>query len=209
MRRAIRPIHVTKSALVPALAAGLAAAVAVSSCITGPPADLPQVPVQGPTIVQDAVMPPANQYLTYLPELPEQFVVPVRVSNPDTPILCNVYVDFDPGADNSRVANGTATRCPTMLPSVDGGVTLMTFSLSQTDIATNVVDPNACHTIQCFVAYTFDRFSPHSAGDSLGADSVTWQYSPNGPGSCAQFDAGDGAFPPADAPSDVLPVTPE
>ncbi len=48
----------------------------------------------------------------------------------------------------------------------------------------------------------------HTPGDSLGADSVIWQYSPNGPGSCAQFDAGDGAFLP-DAPSDGgVPLTP-
>jgi hypothetical protein len=43
--------------------------------------------------------------------------------------------------------------------------------------------------------------SQHTPGDSFGTDNVIWHYTPNGPGSCALFDAGDGAFLP-DAPSD-------
>jgi hypothetical protein len=60
-------------------------------------------------------------------------------------------------------------------------------------------DPNACHVIQCFVAdFPFARNSPHTPGDILGADSVVWQYAPNGPGGCDEFDGSDGAFPPMD-----------
>jgi hypothetical protein len=44
----------------------------------------------------------------------------------------------------------------------------------------------------------------------IGSDvsTIDWNYSPNGPGVCDQFDAGDGAFPP-DAPPDALPITPD
>jgi hypothetical protein len=208
MLRAIRRTHVTKSALVPAVAAALAAAAAMASCITGPPADLPQVPVQGPTIIQDAVRPPANEYLT---RLPETFVVPVRVFNPDTPIDCNVFVDFDPGPDNSQSAKGAAKSCGSMLPALEGGVTSLEFSLSQTDLmGRNAVDPNACHTIQCFVvAGTFNPVSRHTPGNSLGADSVTWQYAPNGPGSCEEFDAGDGASSAPDASDGGVLLVPD
>jgi hypothetical protein len=212
MRRANRRIEIRNGALVPAVAGALtAAALAVASCITGAPADPPQPPALGPTIIQDAVKPPNDEYLTVLPQLPSTFAVPVRVFNPNTPITCNVFVDFDPGSDNSQFAKGTAAVCPRTLPALDGGPTILTFSLSQASLAPgNVVDPHACHTIQCFVGdYPFSQKSAHTPGDSLGADSVTWQYTPDGPGSCSQFDAGDGAYLP-DAPSDggVLPGPP-
>jgi len=47
--------------------------------------------------------------------------------------------------------------------------------------------------------------SPDSSQVVVPADSVTWQYTPNGAGNCQQFDGGDGSFPPADAPMDSLP----
>jgi hypothetical protein len=200
MPRAIRRIRVTKSALVPALAAALALSAGMASCITGPPPDPPQPPVLGPMIIQNGVMPSANQYLT---ALPDAFIVPVRAFT-DLPVSCNVFVDyFDPGVKN----NGTAVaQCGMVSPALEGGVTQLQFSLRTLDLATGpagIFDPNACHTIQCFVGNSFlDSVSPHTPATSLGSDSVTWQYTPNGPGSCAQFDAGDGGFPP-DSPSDT------
>jgi hypothetical protein len=192
-----------KGALLPALALALSALAGISSCLTTAPAEPPPVPPLGPTIIQDAVYPPNNTYLPALP--PQPFVVPVRVFDPNREIECEVYVDFDPGSDNSQFATGAIPgACPTMLPALDGGPTLMQFSLT----STNLGDPTTCHVIQCFVADSFDTMSPHTPGDTLGADSVTWQYAPNGPGGCEQFDGGDGAAPP-DAPMDALPQTPD
>jgi hypothetical protein len=187
---------------VPALASACAAMAAIASCVTVPPADPPQVPAQGPVILQDSVTPPGNQYLTALP--PQGFVVPVKTFDPNKAITCHVFIDFDPGSDNSQFASGTAATCPNTLPALDGGITNLTFTLTPTSI----VDPTVCHQIQCFVADVFDPNSAHTAGDSLGAQSVTWQYSPNGAGNCQQFDGGDGAAP-VDAPIDGLLLTPD
>jgi hypothetical protein len=190
-----------KGALLPALALALSALAGIS-CLTTAPADPPPVPPLGPTIIQDAVYPPNNAYLAALP--PQPFVVPVRVFDPNRSITCRVYIDFDPGIDNNQFATGLAVSCPDTPPALDGGPTLLQFSLN----STNLVDPTACHWIQCFVADSFAINSAHTPGDSLGADSVIWQYAPNGPGGCEQFDGGDGAAPP-DAPMDALPITPD
>jgi hypothetical protein len=179
-----------------ALAAGCAVAASVASCVTAAPADVPTPPLLGPIIVQDAVQPPSGAYLTVLPEA--GFVVPVRAFDPTSTITCNVFVDFDPGMDNTTA---TPIFCTPTPPALDGGLTSLTFSINPIDA---LGDPNACHTIQCFVAEGFDRGSPHTPSNSLGADSVTWQYTPNGPGGCDEFDGSDGAFPPADAPMDRL-----
>jgi hypothetical protein len=202
-----------KAALLPALATAFATAAAMASCITAPPADLPpQAPAEGPIIVQDAVTPPADQDLTALP--PGGFVVPVKVLNPTSTIQCKVFVDFDTGVDNFESATAPAYQCPNnTFPALDGGLTILSFSLT----AANFVQPGSdfgdltvCHTITFFVADAFATNSAHTpAPDSLGADSVTWQYAPNGPGGCLQFDGGDGSFPPpADAPTDVLLLPP-
>jgi hypothetical protein len=178
-----------KRAVLTVLAAGCAGAAGAASCVTAQPADLPQVPPLGPTIVQDAVMPAANGYLT---ALPAEFWVPVRVFDPSRPVTCNVFVDFDPATNNST---GTNATCPFTPPALDGGITQLSFFF----LPGNFPDPTACHTIQCYVAYTFDRNSAHTPGDSFGADSVVWNYTPNGPGGCDHFAGSDGAFPPPDA----------
>lgn len=204
MLRAIRRIRVTKGTLLPVLAAALAVGAGMASCISGPPPDPPRVPAVGPVIIQNAVRPAANEYLT---ELPDSFRVPVRAFNPNAPITCAVFVDFDPGSDNSQFAKGTAAVCPETLPALDGGPTILDFSLSATSLGP---DPNACHTIQCFVEdFPLNPKFLHVPGDSLGSDSVVWEYSPNGPGACDQFDAGDGAFPSADASDGGVPLTPD
>jgi hypothetical protein len=201
MPRAFPSLIRARGAVAPALAAGCAAVAAIASCVTVPPADPPQVPAQGPIIVRDAVQPRSDQYLTALPQ--KGFVIPVKTFDPNKPITCNVFVDFDPGPVNST---GTAATCASTLPALDGGVTDLSFTLS----TTSIVDPTVCHQIQCFVADSFDQNSLHTPGDSLGADPVTWQYTPNGPGNCQQFDGGDGAVPvPVDAPTDTLPFTPD
>lgn len=169
--------------------------------MTASPPDVIQPPLVGPVILQDLVQPPTNAPLLALPEA--GFVVPVRVSDPNQPITCKVFVDFDPGMDDSAFAKGPAHECSPTWPSLaDGGDTVLSFSL----LASTLGDPTACHLIQCFVADSFALNASHVPGDVLGGTSVWWQYAPNGLGGCSTFDAGDGAFPPADAPTDTLPV---
>ena len=99
--------------------------------------------------------------------------MPVRVFEPNTPILCDVFVDFDPGSDNSALRRRAArplvpTRCFRRSTAASPDDVHPSQTASRT-----VVDPNACHTIQCFVANAFDvRLAQHTPGDSLGADSV-------------------------------------
>jgi hypothetical protein len=169
----------------------------MASCVTAAPADLPTTPQLGPIIVQDAVQPSPSDYLT---ALPVQFIVPVRVFDPNKAIQAKVFVDFTPGTDNTGSATGRVLAF-SQLPALDGGLTNLDFTFDPTLLG----DPTACHTITLFVAYSFDANSDHTAGDSLGTDQTYWQYSPNGAGACLNFDAGDGAFLP-DAPSDVLVV---
>jgi hypothetical protein len=190
------------------------AASAMGSCITVPPADPPQVPALGPIILQDAVMPAADQYLTVLP--PGGFSVPVKVLNPTSTIACQVFVDFDTGSDNFRAATGLAYSCPlNTQPALDGGLTILKFTLTAASLADPPPRPGDnsdltfCHTITFFVADAFATNSAHTpGGDSLGADMVTWKYTPNGPGNCEQFDGGDGVFP-TDAPTDSMLLVPE
>ena len=79
----------------------------------------------------------------------------------------------------------------------------MTFLLTPADLG----DPTACHTIQVFVADSFSS-NGYTAGDVLGADSITWFYMPGGPNGCTTYDAGDGSFP-SDAPADGPLLVPD
>jgi hypothetical protein len=185
-------------------ALGVAAAVSASgiaACITAPPPDLPALPLRGPRIIEDSVRPPTDQYLTMLPA-DSEFVVPVEVNDPTEQIVGRVFVDFYPGSDNM----GSATSFTAVPPALDGGVTTISFSVSSIDLG----DPTACHIIQLFVADQstgFSEISVHTAGNSLGVDSVSWFYTPNGPSGCFAYDAGDGA--PADAAPDGTLVIPQ
>src|SRR5580704_4140269 len=202
MLPAIRISNRAKRAVLPALAS--AAGAAMASCITSPPADVPTIPVQGPTIVQDAVRPPVNESLTALPP-GGAFLVPVRVSDPNKAITCRVFVDFDAGADDGTFATGAVASCPDTLPALgDGGLTLLSFTLT----ATSFADPTTCHAIQCLVADDFDASSANASGEGLAIDSVTWQYAPNGPGGCSPLGGGDAAYRP-DASTESLPPTPD
>jgi hypothetical protein len=189
-------------------ACALAATAGIGACITAPPADLPQIPVLGPTIIQDAVQPPRDQILTAFPAEGIVFIVPVRVTDPTIDVQAEVFVDYDPLSDNVA-PYGFGQQTIVTPPAIDGGITVVRVPFSWTDSHFERwnFDPNACHTIEIVVADSFDKISAHTAGDSLGADSAVWMYQPNGAGSCFEVDAGDGGFPP-DAPLDGLPLTP-
>jgi hypothetical protein len=193
MHRAIRLSKRAKGAVFTVVPVACGIALWDASCVTAAPPDVPTPPQLGPIIVQDAVQPTANSYLA---ALPSTFVVPVKVFSPTPTITCHVFVDFDTGGGNGL--DTLKSSCADTPPALDGGLTSLRFILRPIDLG----DPNACHVIQCLVADSFASNSAHTPGDSLGANSVGWQYAPNGPGTCDEFDASDGAFPP-DGPTDT------
>jgi hypothetical protein len=185
------------TALAAVCTAGLAVTTGVPGCITAPPPDLPQVPDEMPRILHNSVFPPADQDLTALPA-DGSFIVPVVLSKPGN-FVWQVYVDFYPDVTD------TLGPIPMSSGALDGGIVQVPFTLQPADLG----DPNACHWISFSVADSFQLRSHYTPGTTLGSDSVVWRYVPNGPASCLQYDAGDGAFPPdarADAP---LPQTPD
>jgi hypothetical protein len=175
----------------------VASLLVATACITVPPANLPQIPTEGPTIVRDAVQPPTNQILS---ELPSEFVVPVQLDLASSPFEYDVFIDYDPVS-----GSGFQFIYPDESPA-DGGITIVDFQLSSGSAA---LDPSQCHVIEFLVAQAFNGTSLHT-WDSVGGDMVSWIYNPGGgPGGCPVYDAGalqDGAFPPADAPNDGLLV---
>jgi hypothetical protein len=187
------------TALATACIAGLAVATGMSACITAPPPPLPELPQQRPQILQSSVFPPPDLDLTALP--PNGFIVPLLLSQLDLSFQFEVYVDFNPGVDNS-IGSGIIffpqTRQPTPA-SVDAGIYDVSFTLLPNQLG----DPNDCHLIQFFVADYFNTRSPHTPGDSLGSDSVTWHYVPDPLNGCLQYDAGSLADGPPDSPPDA------
>jgi hypothetical protein len=175
----------------------VASLMVATACITVPPANLPQIPTEGPTIEHDAVVPPTN---LILPELPSEFVVPVVLDQASSPFEYDVFVDYDPVS-----GSGFQFIDPGESPA-DGGISLVDFQL---DPGSAALDPSQCHVIEFLVAHAFNGTSLHT-WDSVGGDMVSWIYNPGGgPAGCPVYDAGalqDGAFPPPDAPSDGLPV---
>lgn len=170
------------------------------ACITTSPPELPAVPPRGPRILADGIDPPSFILLQLPPD--GAFQVPVEVSDPTRVILGRVFIDYYPAANGGQ--NATQPTGPTVSvpPALDGGVTLVSFQLTNDQLG----DPSACHVIQFFVADSFAAvpMPTHAPGDSLGADSVTWFYTPGGPGVCNVYDAG--VYP--DAAPDGSFVTP-
>jgi hypothetical protein len=204
---ALRTLAATAIAAV--CATGWTVAMGISGCITAPPPELPALPQQEPTILQNDVRPAVNEDLTTLPP-DDVFIVPIVPGRPDPSVQVNVYVDFDPGSDN---LNGNATPAAyshlfgVTPDTVDGGIYSIRFSLGPNQLG----DPRQCHWIELLVTASTESFeSLSSHTPNVFSDSVSWHYVPDPLAGCFQFDAGqyqDGAFPP-DAPPDALPVTP-
>jgi hypothetical protein len=193
--------------------AGLSIALASTGCFTAPPADLSVPGLARPTILHDAVVPPTDEIIA---QLPPEFIVPVQFGTPDETYSWDVFVDYDPcpGGDcQSPTPPVQYKHDLTASPSIlDGGVTIIDFSLN------GALDPTTCHRVDFLVAHAFNQTT--GAGvpslhtwDSVGGDIATWFYNAGGgPGGCPVYDAGpleDGAFPPAEAASDALPIVPE
>jgi hypothetical protein len=181
-----------------------------AACITAPPPQLPEETEHRPTILHESVVPSG----VILAELPLEFEVPVDLEDPNESFQWDVFIDYEACIDPPNCTSATPPRTPpgvvTVTPTpgtLDGGIAWVSFS-APTDL-----DPSQCHSIQVFVAHQFEPGSPHQP-DSIGGDSVQWIYDPPGAVSCdlIVYDAGafqDGAFPPADAPSEALPAVPE
>lgn len=169
------------------------ALVPLSSCVLAdPPPDLPRPPRVRPTIVRDAVVPPASRVLTELPV--QGFVIPVDLVDPSETFEYRLIVDDRPVfLPNTTVSPEVAF--------VDGGPRLVTVLSDVVATALRVggeseADPTRCHLIEVVVAY---RFSAGKTPDAQGGDSVGWYLSPNADvGRCTHlgFEAMDGSFPP-------------
>jgi hypothetical protein len=189
-------------------AVGLTAIAAViagsqEACITTPPPDLPSESAR-PTILHESTVPPANEPIVTWP-VDGQFSVPVQLNDPNERFCWVVWVDYDPYGINSTGMQGQE-QCEDAPPSdLDGGVVVVLFTLEP-----STFDLGVCHQIQFLVAQSFE-VDNHTAVFPPGGDDVIWNYVPGGGPQCPLYDAGafgDGAFPPADAPSDSLLVTP-
>jgi hypothetical protein len=199
IRGSIRARRALAATLAASAALGLIAVLVGSACITTAPPDLPALPLRGPRILDNSAQPVAYQTLSALP--PDgQFVVSVEVSDPTKLITGRAFIDYYPG-DGTMGITGSATTV-TVPPALDGGLTQVAFTITPSALG----DPTTCHSITFFVDDAFSSTGTgHSAGNSLGGDSVTWFYAPGGPGGCLTYDAG--IYP--DSGQDTgMPVTP-
>jgi hypothetical protein len=190
------------AALVAAGACGAAAIAGFAACLTAPPPDIGTSTNERPEIVHDAVNPPGG-LLTAWPL--DGFVVPVLL--PDPTVGCRWSL-FDQDLEMPSPPPGLTVyaneACVTSV--VDGGAILQDFQFGG---PTGPTDGH-CHIYTFIVAHGFSA-NAESVPDSIGGDSVIWEYLPPG-ALCNFYDAGalqDGAFPPVDAGKDGPLVTPE
>jgi hypothetical protein len=188
--------HARVAAALVAAAACVAAAIAgFTACLTAPPSDIGTSANLRPSIVHGAVYPPEGVIRQWPPD--GVFVVPVQL--PDPTATCR-WRDFDQDTELPPPPTPLDDRpCTTSL--LDGGVIVQNAPIMEpTD--------GHCHVFTFIVAH---GFSAETVPDSIGGDSVRWEYEPPS-ALCNFYDAGafqDGAFPPADAGSDSVLVTPE
>lgn len=160
----------------------------VSACILSSPSDLPKLPDYPPSIVKNAVVPPADRPIS---TFPSRFVVPVRLLDPTVTFEYRAYVDYTSVAlptdrDQTHGLVGFGVSQPGESPDHDG---VRDLTISQLPAP----DPTRCHTIEILVAKRFvgrgnsDGHTP----EPPGGDSVSWVYSPGGDlRGCPTFDAG-------------------
>lgn len=182
------------AALVAAVACAAAAIAGVAACLTAPPSDVGTSADERPEIIHPALYPPEGVIRQWPPE--NVFYVPIRL--PDPTATC-VWRDVDQDIEAATVTTiNNNVACTISL--LDGGVIVQNANIPQpTD--------GHCHVLTFVVAHAFAGNVP----DSIGGDTARWEYEPPG-ALCNFYDAGalqDGAFPPSDAGSEGLPVTPE
>jgi len=185
--------------------AGAAAALAAfqGACITTPPPNL-LTESPRPTILHDSTVPPTDEPLVTWP-VDGQFSVPVQINDPGQQFYWVVFVDYNPYGSPSTGIQGQVQREVASASDLDGGVVGVLFTLLP-----SLFDLGMCHQIQFIVAQAFETDN-HTPVFPPGGDDVIWNYVPGGGPQCPLYDEGafaDGAFPPADAPSDSFPLTP-
>lgn len=182
------------AALVAAVACVATAIAGVAACLTAPPADVGASTDERPEIIHTAVYPPEGLIRQWPSE--NKFYVPVRLADPTATCVWRA-VDQDLEAATATTLYSNIACAISLL---DGGVIVQNVQIPQpTD--------GHCHILTFVVAQAFAGNVP----TSIGGDTARWEYEPPA-GLCNFYDAGtlqDGAFPPSDAGSDGLPVTPE
>ncbi len=151
---------------------------AVACVLADPPASVPATPLVPPEIDHELVVPPVTSILMAWP-VEGEFDVPILVLDPSSTIEWRAFIDYDPIAGSSFVAQGEIGPGQA---ADDAGERLLTAHIAPP------ADLNACHTLEILVAFGFDE---NHTPDSVGGDSVTWFYSPTGSlEGCPIFEAG-------------------
>jgi hypothetical protein len=164
----------------------IASLAAADACvITDPPGDFQGLPERPPTIIRSQVFPPATQIITRLPQL---FLVPIELSDPQGRYYWAAFVDYNPAVDGAHVGSG--------FDLTGNGSRRQNLEIA---IAESDAPPDRCHTIEIVVG-----IEPRDRSDARlihtpeppGGDSITWFYNPGGdPAGCPAMDAGIDAAP--------------
>jgi hypothetical protein len=177
-----------------ALGAGIVAATALPwlACVVAPPANFAVV-THRPVILHGSVDPSADMPLPAWPS-GNVFTIPLEFVDPNPKFVWSAFVDYDGGMNPSAAAFSLAPPAPAV---DDGGVYLLAVSIDPLQSPT--LDLARCHQIQVLVGHDFVRSGPNGepdlrAFDSVGHDSVTWQYvGPATANGCASLDPEAGA----------------
>jgi hypothetical protein len=170
--------------------------------VTGPPPDLPKLPVHRPTIIHDQATPPADRALVEWPA-DGQFIVLVD-ADPNQTFQWAWFLDF-----------GIAAVPPSYvhLP-LPGGLTRVDFAPGAPTA------DGSCHRLDFVVAPEFQGTPPdsfHQEGEGIGSDAgpggdiITWWYTGGlrNPASCGlAVSLPEGGFPLPEAASDGPPPVP-
>jgi hypothetical protein len=193
--------RVRATGLFAAASLALCATVAgVAACITTPPPDLPDPRLVQPSVLSDTV-PPTGQLLQWPTD--GSFTVFVdEKDNPAQPFQWAVFVDYDDNYASNSNPSFTLLGSGPSAPDNDGGTNRVEFTLP-----TAPSTPFPCpHRIDFVVVNQFAMNSDR-VPNSVGGDTVSWFYYPDGVAACAAaYDAGNGAFP--EASFDRLPIPP-
>ena len=158
--------------------AGLALVVAMGmgSCILADPAPtLPVVATDPPNIELLSVV-PAPGIITEWPDLSTGFEIPVSVTDSTQNLYWLAYVDYDPDVPSPTVP-------AVQVPAADGNAVRVVHATVPQPLGFG------CHTVEVVIAYTFNGYTPTSAGASV----ATWTFVPSGDlGQCGSYlyDAG-------------------
>ncbi len=137
--------------------------------IVDPPAELPVVPSRYPVILHSLVVPAANNPLL---ELPQLFIVPVELNDPNRSFFYSLFVDFE-SSDLPSIQDQTEVT--------DKGANIKVLAFPPPRDLTK-----GCHRIELLVSYT------QPVRGAVGSDSITWFYTPPETSllGCSAFDGG-------------------